>query len=484
MKQLIKCILILLCVFPLQGCSDKEMEPGNSQTLSVDNIENSKEDMQSQEDSTLQQSTEEPESYGPVTGDNLLVAQEFASDLLEENFTKLSQAYQYDEVMKAEITADDTIKTILFYNAEYGKFEKYNEAYAYSIGAYQYVIIPVECSLNNFNLQIAFDGNGNITGFNYSEYLTRTTADMGTIPEGVIETEYTFTSDGYVIPGTFTEPETGSDFPVVILVQGFGSSDRDESIYENKPFRDIAWALAKEGIASYRYDKRNYLYEVQMKNDTSLTIKDETTDDIIAAAGMVKNLEDTDPARIFILGHSLGGYVLPGIDKELSEISGYIMMSAPAQHMKKYIYEEYDYLAGEDETVTKEEQRQLNALKNQLKQLEEPEIIPDKETIFGAYRDYWVDLDSYYPVKLAKKIKKPVLVLQGERDYQVTMKQFNIWKKNFEKSENWTFISYPSLNHFMMAGYGNPTSGEYKVRSHVDHKVTQDIIQFIMGTNQ
>lgn len=483
MKELVKSILILLCVFSLQGCSNKEMEPAKSETVSVDDIENSKENIQSQ-DENAPQSTEEVESYEPVTGDNLFVAQEFAGDLLEENFTKLSQAYQYDEVMKAEIASEDTIKTILFYNAEYGKLEKYHEPYAYTIGAYQYVIIPIECSLNNYNLQIAFDGNHNITGFTYSEYLTRTTAKPGTIPEGVTETEYTFTSDGYVIPGTFTAPKAGSNVPVVILVQGFGASDRDESIYENKPFRDIAWALAKEGIASYRYDKRNYLYEFQMKNDTSLTIKDETTDDILAAAGMVKNLEGIDSARIYILGHSLGGYVLPGIDKELSGIAGYIMMSAPAQHMKKYIYQEYEYIAGVDETVTKEEQSQLEALKNQLKQLEEPEKIPDNVTILGAYRDYWVDLDSYYPVKQAKNIKKPVLVLQGERDYQVTMKQFAIWKKNFNKSENWTFISYPSLNHFMMAGYGNPTLGEYKTRSHVDNKVTQDIIQFIMGTSQ
>ena len=59
------------------------------------------------------------------------------------------------------------------------------------------------------------------------------------------------------------------------------------------------------------------------------------------------------------------------------------------------------------------------------------------------------------------------------------MKQYNKWKDNFKDSDNWIFHSYSALNHFMIAGVGEPNSEEYRKRAHVDKGVTQDIIQFI-----
>ncbi|NMB43618.1 MAG: alpha/beta hydrolase, partial [Clostridiales bacterium] len=72
-----------------------------------------------------------------------------------------------------------------------------------------------------------------------------------------------------------------------------------------------------------------------------------------------------------------------------------------------------------------------------------------------------------------------VLLLQGDRDYQVTAKQYNLWFNAFFEAENWTFKSYPELNHFMMKGEGNSYSSEYRVKNHVDQQVIQDIATFI-----
>ncbi|MGB8452298.1 MAG: prolyl oligopeptidase family serine peptidase [Anaerocolumna sp.] len=484
MKKLATFILIAIGAFSLPGCKAQEpvLDPGQTgMTGSINPNENPEENSQNNTESENDNSQEPNEAavYEPVTGDNLTVAAEFAKDLLDENFPKLIQSYQYDDKMKAAMAAGDTKKTVYFYNAEYGKFEDMNKAYALSVGAYQYVMIPVECSVSNFNYQIVFDGNHNIVGFTYGEYVPKEATGEDKIPDGVTEEEYTFYSDGYVIPGTLTRPEEGSRFPIVILVQGSGASDRDESIYENKPFRDIAWALAGQGIASYRYDKRSYLYAEQTAEDVTATIEDEIIDDVIAAADMVKKLEYADLSHIYILGHSLGGYAIPRIAQNLTDISGYIMMAAPAQHLKEYSMDQYEFLADEDESITAEEQAQLNTLTEQIKLLNKPKNIPENEVILGAYKDYWIDLAKYYPIKTAKKIKVPVLVLQGERDYQVTMDQFNIWKTNFKDSGNWIFKSYTSLNHFMMAGTGLPNSEEYKTHSHVGDLVIQDIIQFI-----
>ena len=484
MKNLVRYFLVVICAFSLMGCNYKGKDSVTEQLAgTADNTVKVSQDPRAAGQGTGQ-NTKEPDTYELVTGDDLAVAEEFAVDLAKENFTRLIKAYSFDEKMKAAITSDETKKTVMFYNSEYGTLKRINEPYTLSIGAYQYVCVPVESSINNFNYQIAFDGNHNIVGFTYGEYAPKDSPEQDTIPGGVVEEEYTFTSDGFVIPGTFTAPEAGDQFPVVILVQGSGPSNRDESIYENKPFRDIAWALAREGIASYRFDKRSYLYGEQMNKDVTVTIQNEITDDVIAAAGLVKNLKQVDPSGIFILGHSLSGYIIPRLAAELPEASGYILMAAPAQHIKEYIYGQYEYLAEEDEIITKEEQEQLNILEKEIASLNSPEDIPDNKIILGAYRDYWKDLSAYYPIKTAREITKPVLVLQGERDYQVTMNQFNIWKENFEDVENWFFKSYATLNHFMMPGYGKSNTEEYKKKSHVDDEVIQDIIQFIKNSRQ
>lgn len=154
-------------------------------------------------------------------------------------------------------------------------------------------------------------------------------------------------------------------------------------------------------------------------------------------------------------------------------------MAGPAQHMKEYVMGQYEYLAQEDDIVSKEEQEEIDKLFKEIQLLEHPEKIPENKKILGAYKKYWIDLNGYDAVKKARDIDVPVLVLQGERDYQVTMDQFELWKKAFEEDDNWNFKSYPDLNHLMMYGKGKSSSSEYKTKSSVDSLVIQDLIDFI-----
>lgn len=68
----------------------------------------------------------------------------------------------------------------------------------------------------------------------------------------------------------------------MVLVAGSGPNDRDETIGPNKPFRDLAFGLALQGIASLRYDKRTLTYGRQLAT-APLTVDDEVTDDALAA---------------------------------------------------------------------------------------------------------------------------------------------------------------------------------------------------------
>jgi fermentation-respiration switch protein FrsA (DUF1100 family) len=82
-------------------------------------------------------------------------------------------------------------------------------------------------------------------------------------------------------------------------------------------------------------------------------------------------------------------------------------------------------------------------------------------------------------VKVANKVKQPILVLQGERDYQVTMTDFNLWKQSLSDKPKNQFISYPTLNHLFMKGEGKSTPAEYEKQGNVDKQIIIDIANWV-----
>ena len=113
----------------------------------------------------------------------------------------------------------------------------------------------------------------------------------------------------------------------MILVHGSGPHDRDETIGPNKPFRDLAHGLASQGIAVLRYEKRTKEHPIRMAlSVNTITVKEETIDDAVAAFEALASQEKIDPKRIFVLGHSLGGTLLPRIGKAKDGIAGFISL--------------------------------------------------------------------------------------------------------------------------------------------------------------
>ena len=91
----------------------------------------------------------------------------------------------------------------------------------------------------------------------------------------------------------------------------------------------------------------------------------------------------------------------------------------------------------------------MEAMMAELDKLQQLDSLPEDEAVVGAYPAYWKDLLSYDPVKTAETITKPVLVLQGEEDYQVPLQEFETWKAAYGEKANWTFHSYSGLSHMM-----------------------------------
>ncbi len=484
MKKKIFYFLIIVSLILIIGCSKKEINI-TKELDEKDEIQTELELEKELELDVLNETleftkVEEKINYSLVTGDNISMALEFADDLIMERFNKLEQVYSYGDKMQEEIGTIDTKKTVIYQNKTAGYVDNVNKPYIFSYGAFQYVYVPVSCSIKNYNIQIVFDGHQRILGFSYVAYQEKNSRNTETVNDNVVETKYFFESNGYILSGTLTTPRLGKNFPVVILVQGAGPSDQDESIYMNKPFKDIAIGLAEQGVASFRYNKRSYLYYEELQSDTTFTIKDDIVEDAVAAAKWITNISTINSEKVFILGHSTGGYVTPQIAQELDHTAGYILLAAPATHIRNQILSIYEAITMENGSVSKKEQDTLNKIKNQVSILATPEEIPENKKFFGYYKNYWMDLLEYNPIDTGKNIREPVLVLQGGRDYQVSMTQFNIWKGNFDKYKNWKFKSYDTLNHFMMEGTGIFYTYEYQTASKVSSQVIHDIVMFVL----
>jgi fermentation-respiration switch protein FrsA (DUF1100 family) len=104
---------------------------------------------------------------------------------------------------------------------------------------------------------------------------------------------------------------------------------------------------------------------------------------------------------------------------------------------------------------------------------------PKEKLFFNLSGYYWKSVLDYNPLQEIKKVKTPILILQGERDYQVTMKDFELWKSTLKNNNKATFISYPKLNHLFMSGEGISDPKEYLTKGNVDAAVIEDIYNFV-----
>ncbi len=284
------------------------------------------------------------------------------------------------------------------------------------------------------------------------------------------------------LPGTLTLPVGEGPFSAVVLVQGSGPHDRDETIGPNKPFKDLAWGLACRGIAVLRYDKRTYCCAGRIIGDVerTLTVKEETVDDALLAVALLRTRPELDAKRLFVLGHSLGGMLVPRIGLQDGAIRGFIVMAGVDRPLEDAITAQNKYLTELDGTVDEAEKQSLAAIADIVAEIKSPELKPDaRQPLFSNYAPYWLDLRDYQPAESAKALKRPVLVLQGGRDWQVSQEEFNRWKTALEGNKGFAARLYPSLNHLFLPGEGPSSLEEYDIPGNIPEEVIADIANWI-----
>jgi uncharacterized protein len=293
------------------------------------------------------------------------------------------------------------------------------------------------------------------------------------------ERDLTVGTDEWKLGATLTMPTGDGPFPGVVLVHGPGPNDRDETIYSNRIFRDLAEGLASHGIAVLRYDKRTFVYGDKM-GELPYTIDQEVVEDADRAIALLRQQPKIDAKRVYLLGHSLGGYAAPRIAARDGKLAGVIFLAANARAIEDMALAQNDYVAHLNGNPTPQVQQRLDALKaevDKVKAIQPGQPVP--QTLLGLPGAYLMDLKSYDPPAQAAKLTVPLLFLQGGRDFQVTSKDFEMWKAALAGRKDVTFKEYPSLNNLFMVGEGRPSPAEYLKAGNVDGAVISDIAVWI-----
>ncbi len=171
----------------------------------------------------------------------------------------------------------------------------------------------------------------------------------------------------------------------------------------------------------------------------------------------------------------------PEIAFESKEVKGIIMMAANARPLEDLILEQMNYILSMD-SLTTSEAKQLETISKQVAKVKSNELTvktPSLELPFNVPASYWIALKKYNQLEVAKKIQSRIFILQGERDYQVTMTDFELWKKTLSDHKNVSFKSYPKLNHLFIEGSGKSKPAEYEKPGNVAEDVITDISEWI-----
>ena len=306
-------------------------------------------------------------------------------------------------------------------------------------------------------------------------------------PDAFTETDVTVGTAPWELPGTLSMPGGDGPFLAVVLVAGSGPQDRDETIGPNKPLRDLAWGLASAGIAVLRYDKRTLAHGAAIAGDPStITVREETIDDAVAAVDLLRRTPGIDPGRVFVAGHSLGGYLAPRIAARApGRVAGIALLEANSSSLLQLIVEQSEYLAGLQGSPSPQASDQLRVLRAQVARAESPDLAPSTpatELPLGVPAAYWLDLRTYDPLATARALPIPMFFAQGGRDYQVPPSELAAWRGALAGRDDVMFHEYPALDHLLLAGTGPSTPAEYATPGHVAPEVVADLAAWILGT--
>lgn len=402
-----------------------------------------------------------------------------------------AEAARYVSPSVAPILSADVLN-VLWTNYEtlFGKVSAQTARTEQATAVHRNVTFTFQGAIAPFSLTLRMNAVGKVDDF----YVATAAPSQYQKPsydhqDSYTEKEVVVGEGALALPGTLTMPKGEGPFPAVVLVQGSGPHDRDSSIGSAKVFRDLAAGLASQGIAVLRYDKVTYEHALKVSADPKFTLKRETVDDALSAVKLLKGTAGIDSSRIFVAGHSQGAFAVPMmVDADRSgDIAGAVLLSGPSGKFADILAEQQKELVsrikqlGQDATAYEQQAAQYTAI---AALVNDPQYtvdnMPANFPLQPAY--WWFEMKNYVPSEVAKKQDIPLLILQGENDWQVPAKQLDGWKQALAGRSDVEYKSYPKVNHLLAEFDGVSTGAEYYQPSNVSKSIVDDIAAWVKKT--
>ncbi|RXG63769.1 alpha/beta fold hydrolase [Candidatus Atribacteria bacterium 1244-E10-H5-B2] len=284
------------------------------------------------------------------------------------------------------------------------------------------------------------------------------------------------------LAGSLTLPSGNAPSPVVLLISGSGPQDRNETIYNHRPFLVLADYLTRQGIAVLRVDDRGV---GESTGDFSQATSEDFASDVLVGIEYLKTRKEINPKQIGLIGHSEGGLIAPMVAVKSPDVAFIVLMAGTGLTGEEILYlqgtliysamgvsEEYiiknrqfnekifSILKEEDDSENAEEKlRQMfiedwEKMSDEKKeQIGDPEVFL-KAQLQGLLSPWLKFFLTYDPKPTLTKVKCPVLAINGEKDLQVPPKENLSAIEEALKgggNQNYTIKELPNLNHLFQA---------------------------------
>jgi pimeloyl-ACP methyl ester carboxylesterase len=289
------------------------------------------------------------------------------------------------------------------------------------------------------------------------------------------EEEVAFDSaPGVRLAGTLTLPEGKGPFPAVVLITGSGPQDRDETLAGHKPFLVLADALTRRGVAVLRYDDRGVGASTGRFPEAAAT---DFAADVRAALAYLRTRAEADPRRTGLIGHSEGGMIAPMVAADDPRVAFVVLMAGPGVPAGALMAAQRQAVAlaagatPEAAARNAELWARVDAAVSGAPDLEQARTqvrqilsgagaaAPVVEAAVRQVASTWYrQFLAYDPAPNLRKLRVPVLALNGDKDLQV-VSSLNLpgMRAALKDNPRAEVVELPGLNHlFQPSATGDP----------------------------
>ena len=369
------------------------------------------------------------------------------------------------------------------------------------------------------------DGTFTQGGMSFDMPLTREMAERvvsrrpqepaGILPYRSEEVKFENAADKVTLAGTLSVPEGEGPFPAVVLISGSGPQNRNSEVFGHKPFLVLSDYLTRNGIAVLRYDDRG---TAASGGDFSKATSVEFSRDALAAVAYLKSRKEVSPGQIGLAGHSEGGIIAPLAAVKSKDVAFLVLLAGPGLPGDQILKLQQEMI-GKASQVPEKDLREAGELNREafaiVQSTDDFKAMEEKlhaffssrmDGVLGAQKPQGLDTEtwiaslvrqlaspwmkfflSHDPAPVLEQIKRPVLVLIGEKDLQVPADEnLKAIGEAFRKGGNSrvTLKKLNGLNHlFQECQTGSPA--EYAlIEQTFSENAMEEIVGFVRETTR